>query len=107
MSRFWTQYEAWLSMQRTSQHGLECAPASERRCHISCIHNAAPEIGTALISMWAEKLPDEAFAILSKPDVLVTNQKDKEVQLKQIYEVDAIVQFMYSNPLSSRNREQA
>ena len=38
--RFWTQFEAWLSMMKPSSEGLISTRASERRCHITCLHNA-------------------------------------------------------------------
>lgn len=31
--------------------------------------------------MWADKTAEEAYDILSQPDVRVTNAKDKEVQV--------------------------
>ena len=34
--------------------------------------------------MWANKTPEEAYDILSKPDVTVTNQSDKDGQLPKI-----------------------
>ena len=40
LSRFWTQFEAWLSMQMATVRGLEPAPEAARRCEIIPIHNA-------------------------------------------------------------------
>eukprot|EP00971_Amphidinium_carterae_P038950 765541-Amphidinium_carterae.1 len=40
MGRFWTSFEAYLSMQATSVRGLAPASDEERRFHIICLHNA-------------------------------------------------------------------
>ena len=34
--------------------------------------------------MWGNKTAGEAYAILEKPDITVTNQKDKDVQLPKL-----------------------
>ena len=47
LSRFWTQMEAWLSMQDTTLGGLRSAVGTARERHtIKCIYNAL-EIGRA------------------------------------------------------------
>ena len=88
VSRFWTQFEAFLSMRKVSVRGLEAAPAAERRCVIKCIHNASENI-KAEIDLWANKTASEAYDILALPDVTVTNQKDKDVQLPKLKKLDA------------------
>ena len=40
VSRFWTQFEAWLSMQRIGRDGLHPALENERRCEVVPIVNA-------------------------------------------------------------------
>ena len=85
LSRFWTQFEAWLSMQEGSPDGLRPAPVSRRRVEMCCIHNATKGAeDVKLQSMWKAVTPDEAHALLSKPDVTVTNQSDKEMQLVKV-----------------------
>lgn len=82
LSRFWTQFEAWLSMQTTSSEGLLAAPESSRRCTMKCIHNASEgSEDVKLVDMWAKATPQQAQQILSMPDVVVTNQGDKDMQL--------------------------
>jgi hypothetical protein len=63
-------------------------PEAERRCVIKCIHNAPPTFEAIIIDMWAGKTADEAYAILSKPDVTVTNQSDKDVQLPKLLKLN-------------------
>jgi hypothetical protein len=95
LSRFWTQVEAWLSMQVATPDGLKSAVGTKNaRYHIVCIQGAAEqaELYTkALVDTWATKTPQQAFDFLSKPDVTVTNQTDKEVQLSKIKALDATV----------------
>jgi hypothetical protein len=96
MSRFWTQFEAWLSMQFATPKGLKSAVGTDNaRYHIVCITNAVEQAEAQtkiLVDTWANKTPLEAFDFLSKDDVTVTNQSDKEGQLPKIKALDATVQ---------------
>jgi hypothetical protein len=96
VSRFWTQFEAWLSMQFATPSGLKSAVGTRNtRHHIVAIQNAAAqsELYTkALVDNWAEKTPEQAFEFLSKPDVTVTNQSDKDGQLPKIKSLGETVQ---------------
>jgi hypothetical protein len=95
LSRFWTQFEAWLSMQFATPNGLKSAVGTKHaRYHIVCIQNAAAQaelFTKALTDQWATKTPQQAFDFLSKPDVTVTNQSDKEGQLPKIKALDVTV----------------
>ena len=85
MSRFWTQFEAFLSFRKVTASGLGPTPLTERRDAIICIHNADSEFDAPkLRKMWGDKTVDEAHAVLARPDVKVTNQKDKDVQLPKL-----------------------
>jgi hypothetical protein len=84
LSRFWTQLEAWLSMQEPGPSGLSPASAEARRRTIAPIYNASDSIQNVVVEMWSGRTPEQAFNILSSPDVSVTNQADKEVQLPKI-----------------------
>ena len=88
MSRFWTQFEAWLACQEASAHGLVGATAARRRISVATILNAPPSFEQALLDMWAAKTPKETCAILAEPDVLVTNQKDKDTQIGKVSKLD-------------------
>ena len=106
LSRFWTQYEAWLSMQQASAHGLAAAPQRLMRAHIVCIHSAEIEFqGKQLLSMWNKKSPEEAFGILRRPDVRVTNQKDKQIHLPKIQTMNQFVEdVLVTHELARRNQ---
>ena len=92
VSRFWTQFEAWLSMQFATPKGLKPAVGTKNaRHHVVCIQNAAAQselYSKALVDNWAKKTPEEAHDFLSKPDVTVTNQSDKDGQLPKIKGLD-------------------
>ena len=85
MSRFWTQFEAFLSFRKVTASGLGPTPLTERRDAIICIHNADPEFDPPkLRKMWGDRTVDEAHEVLARPDVTVMNQKDKDVQLPKL-----------------------
>lgn len=75
-------------MMRATSRGLVAAAEGERRCRIQCIHNAMESAAAMLLEMWASKTAQEAHDILRKPDVTVTNAKDKEIQLPKILKID-------------------
>jgi len=92
LARFWTQYEAWLSMQTATATGLRPVTAEHLRATIACIHTATFDFqGKQLRQIWATKTPEQAHDMLSKPDVRVTNQRDKDVQLPKIRSMNDFV----------------
>jgi hypothetical protein len=86
LGRFWTQYEAWLSMQVVDGTSVRPANPEERRCTIATIANANSIIAEGLYAMWVAKTPEQAYDMLSKDDVTVTNQNDKDTQLRKLRE---------------------
>ena len=93
LSRFWTQLEAWLSFREASGEGLKSCPweiTRDRRCCVVGIHGAKDEAGwrETLIARWAHVSVTEAVEKLRKRDVVVTNQRDKEVQLEKVLQID-------------------
>jgi hypothetical protein len=111
LSRFWTQFEAWLSMQFATPNGLKSAVGTKyARHHIVCIQNAADqsELYTkALTDQWATKTPQQAFDFLSKPDVTVTNQSDKLNQLPKIRALDATVRGAFQAVMATMQASSA
>ena len=90
--RFWTQFEAWLSMQTASRDGLKPATEEQRRVTILTILNGNSILGESLRSVWESKTPREAYDILSQADVTVTNQSDKAKQLPKLLALNEQVQ---------------
>ena len=84
LSRFWTQYEAWLSLQTSTVDGLRPATEAERRYEIAPIYNTNANMVDGLVAMWEGQTPQQAHDLLSQPDVTVTNQTDKDVQLPKL-----------------------
>ena len=88
IGRFWTLFEAWLSMQAVSPEGLKPATPEQQRLDIVPIHGANNITGESLKAMWASRTPQEAYDLLKEPDVSVTNQSDKEIQLEKLLQLD-------------------
>jgi hypothetical protein len=88
VSRFWTLTEAWCSMQMVTSDGLRPATEAERRHTIECIHNADEYVIKVLVNKVSTQTPDGMYRILKKPDVQITNAKDKEAMLPKILKVN-------------------
>lgn len=88
LSRFWTNFEAWLSMQDVSMHGLVSARNSSTRCSIMTVHGAPEALIESLVEEWSNCTAAKAFEKLSSADIAVTNQSDKDIQLPKILELD-------------------
>ena len=74
MNRFWTQFEAYLSMRRISADGLvDVNDTTNGRAAIRLLHATPGGFRTALVQEWAFKTPEEAHAILAGPDVQVAS----------------------------------
>ena len=85
LSRFWTQFEAWLSLQLVVEGGgLQAATSDSTRTEIVPIYNGTEDACDLLRKTWANQTPEKAHDILAMPDVTVTNQGDKDMQLPKI-----------------------
>lgn len=90
LSRFWTLTEAWCSMQAATKEGLRpVGPGEPRRYTIKCIHNASYDFAApALENLVGKNTAADMSKILKAPDVLVTNQKDKDDMIPIIEKID-------------------
>ena len=52
---------------------------------------APASFAEAVYSMWGSVTAQQAYDVLSSPDVTVTNARDKELQLPKILKLDALV----------------
>ena len=92
ISRFWTQFEAWLSFQMVTSNGLQgCADRKLARNKIVTIHGAAPSLASVLIDEWCNTTHEMAYEKLGQPDVHITNPSDKDVQLLQLQKLNQLV----------------
>lgn len=84
VSRFWTQFEAWLSMQSCTRKGLMPSTAEKLRVTIVPILNANESLKDSLLEIWKNRTPQLAYDTLASADVTVTNQSDKTTQLGKL-----------------------
>ena len=85
-------------MQHCRHTGLAPAAVSERRCAVKCIHADDGAIEDQLFNMWEHKTPYQAREILSRTDVVVTNQSDKIVVLPKLSALDEQVRRQRDAP---------
>jgi hypothetical protein len=90
-SRFWTCFEAWLSLNTATADGLRGAHDSGLRSTIVCLHHTSPYLRDGLLDEWRGCSAQQAHDKLSSPDVDVTNKSDKTMQLPKISQLDARV----------------
>ena len=80
-----------MSMQHGSSGGMSAVHTSDSRYSVIPMHNASNELADVLRRMWSGKTPAEAHEVLARPDVLVTNQSDKTLQLGKIEKLNEMV----------------
>lgn len=97
-SRFWTQFELWLSLQEATPDGLTPAPEQRQRADPWPIHSATDALARSLLEMWRTKSPKDAYAVLKQPDVRVTNQSDKDTHLPKILKLNEKTQKAFREP---------
>ena len=90
------QFEAWLSFQSVTSEGLVSRRNDVRRNHVITVHGAPARLEEALLDEWADCTPEQAHTTLSKPDVVVTNMKDKEVQLRKLEQLNEEVRGAFN-----------
>merc|ERR1712083_624544 len=71
-------------MQKPGAQGLEPATKKERRAVVRPIHQAGEHQAEQVVNMWAGRTPQQAYEVLSQPDIAVTNEKDKFAQLPKL-----------------------
>jgi len=81
LGRFWTSYESWLSMRAVSEDGFIPAMGSDCRFTIKCL-GAAGVMEQSLKDTWGPLDIEQAHSHLSEEDIIVTNRRDKEQQLR-------------------------
>ena len=91
LSRFWTCFEAWLAMQTPSTDGLIASSEGNRRWTTVPIYNATEHEAVGLERLWSGRSAVDAHKVLSKPDVTVTNESDKHIQLGKLEGLDVRV----------------
>lgn len=71
-------------MQQATRGKLCRATGNERRETIMSIYNGTATAAALLEETWANVTPLEAMDVLGSPDVTVTNQSDKTMQIERL-----------------------
>jgi len=109
VGRFWTMMEAWCAMQMVTSQGVRaCESEAEKRYTITCIWNADEEFDVPkLIKKLSTKTPQEMYEILSSPDVVLTNSKDKELMLPVVSSTDKHVMELFERSATMAKLDEA
>ena len=89
--RFWPCVEFWSSLQVATPEGLLAEESGHRRTSFVCVASSEGTEAEAQAFMerqWRHVTVEEAINRLLGPDLLVTNQKDKEVQVRVLQLLD-------------------
>jgi hypothetical protein len=81
IGRFWTVYEAWLSMQGIGPNGLEPLSDDMRRVHFAFTANTTEAHAELFRTHWGSATPSTLHRRLARDDIIVTSQRDKDQQL--------------------------
>ena len=54
----------------------------------ACVHELQPGAAKTLVGMWGNVNAQQAYKMLASPDVVVTNAKDKQMQLPKMLKLD-------------------
>ena len=87
MGRFWTSFEMWCSMLVASASGV-ASDATERSMLMRFIHAAREATLKPLLLQQFAVSHTEIYTMLSKEDILITNQNDKKVQLPKVQQLN-------------------
>ena len=87
-ARFWTQLEAWLSLQRATPAGF-VDERTRARCTIELLPNEPEFLRTLLAEVLAAKTATQACEMLRSPRVPVGHSEDKHEQLAKLERLDA------------------
>ncbi|CAK0795826.1 unnamed protein product [Prorocentrum cordatum] len=89
--RFWPNVECWISTKTPTEDGLVPANEDCLRVQVYGIHSASGKDKASraqVLKFWHSAGTQEAIATLSHDDILVTNAKDKEINLKVVALLD-------------------
>ena len=93
LKRFWTQFEAWVAMRKSSESGLVDVKKDEEKRWVIVAPTetnlrAAKKIKELLEESWQTTTVEDAEKTLNQDDIDVTNQKDKEIMLPKLKQLD-------------------
>ncbi|CAK0830364.1 unnamed protein product [Prorocentrum cordatum] len=98
--RFWPNVECWIATKMVTEDGL--VPATEDRLRLK-VHGieSAKELNCTVIVLdsWHHADAQTAIHILSQKDILVTNAKDKEINLRVVGSLDRLIRSRDRMPI--------
>jgi len=98
--RFWPNVECWIATKMPTKDGLK--PATEDRLRIQ-VHGIRSAKGmdvasrSFLLETWHSASAHDAIEALSHSDILVTNMKDKEVNLRVVASLDMQIRYIHAH----------
>jgi hypothetical protein len=108
--RFWPLVECWNAMKHVTEEGTQKAFEDQKRYTFSPIHNANENEATKTIitnllesMLLSKEEPEEMHELLRRPDIAVTNAKDKETVLPKVKEIDEHVRDVMSRALKRKH----
>ena len=110
VTRFWTQFEAWLALQAmTSQglHGVLNTAGQKKRYSIVGVLTANTKeridlLATQIEDMWGTATAEVAYKNLKHKNITVTSQKDKEIHLPKIEVLNEDVKLAFCSVMAER-----
>ena len=101
VGRFWPLFESYLSMRKVSSEGKGLVPDDGTRRSVVAVYEESADMHEEsrmlielLTKIWTDKGPLAAHERLAKADIIVTNSKDKVVQLKKLRQLHMEAQRM-------------
>ncbi|CAK0831312.1 unnamed protein product [Prorocentrum cordatum] len=97
--RFWPNVECWIATKIATEDGL--VPATEDRLRVK-VHGveSAKSLNCTrwVLDSWHHVDAQKAIRILSQKDILVTNARDKEINLKVVSSLDRMIHSRHTAP---------
>jgi len=91
LGRFWTCFEAWIAFRKATPEGLVEAHGDSKHYAVEVLSYAcdgdeitAKLFTASLLAIWQHCSWEEALSKLRSPDITVTNDSDKEDQLRHL-----------------------
>lgn len=94
ISRFWCKYESYLSMQMPTPTGMATMHRNDVRSRHRMVladERLPPSLNEVLMDTWLTYTGDDVEAViehLSSDSIIVTSQKDKEIQFAELRRFD-------------------
>ena len=108
MGRFWTQYEAFLSLHATTPIGIQPKTLEDIQRRVKIIEMGAAtaaggQLKAALVATWHNKTVEEAVSVLNQPDVEVMMKADKDTLLPKLGQLAENVESFFKKEEESRS----